>query len=386
MNNHRLFLLFAFFIFLFLLPSTALVFAEEKGGEIVEINVVVEGDIYREKANVSYPARVVAARYGGFENYARAFGGKAPKERIFDFLDEGLGDRFFHILSSYETPPVNAKLKVNDRKPYFEYIRGKNGFLFDEEEAVVALGKALDGDTPTLSLREVEPEVTVAKLKEETRLKGRFSTSIATSSSNRKHNVKLALSAINARILESYERFSFNETVGERTEERGYKNAKIISMGEYVDGLGGGVCQAATTLYVAALKAGMTVNRVAAHTYAPSYVPPSMDAMVSSSSDLVFTNDGGVTYVFAGGMGDEVFVEFYGVKGKSVAPVSEVVEEYPCEKIYDNCDPEKDECVLVKTGVTGKKSRLYLVIDGRKNLVRENVYKPYPETYAKKQE
>jgi vancomycin resistance protein YoaR len=53
--------------------------------------------------------------------------------------------------------------------------------------------------------------------------------------------------------------FSFNLTVGKRTEKRGYKTAKIIVNGEFVDGVGGGVCQVSSTLYNAVLLAGLNV-------------------------------------------------------------------------------------------------------------------------------
>ena len=374
------------FCFFLVLSLFFFLTSENVYAETIVVKMIIEGKEYEERVNVEYPARGVVDDYGSFEAYAESLLGKVEKERIFNYLDEGFGTRFFHILSDLETPPVNAKLEVNDKKPYFRYKKGVNGFVFGEKEAVVALGEALDGKVPTLSLKETPPEITVKTLKEKTRLKSRFSTSIATSSIDRAHNVALALSSINGVILAPYERFSFNEKVGERSEKRGYRNAKVISSGEYVDGIGGGVCQAATTLYVAALKAGMTVNKASHHTYRPSYVPPSFDAMVSSYSDLVFTNDDETTYLFAGREGDIVYVEFYGEEKEKIVLKNEIIEEYPHEVVYENCAPENDEVEKVKSGIDGVKSRLYLLKNGRKILLRENVYKSHPEIYAKKQE
>ena len=86
--------------------------------------------------------------------------------------------------------------------------------------------------------------------------------------------------------------FSFNYTIGERTERRGYKKAKIIVGGEFVDGVGGGVCQVSTTLYNAVLLAGLKVVECHPHSLPVSYVEPSFDAMVNSGwADLKFIND-----------------------------------------------------------------------------------------------
>jgi vancomycin resistance protein YoaR len=119
-----------------------------------------------------------------------------------------------------------------------------------------------------------------------------FSTSYETSSSERKHNIALASKSLNNTIVDVGAEFSFNMTVGARTEKRGYKTAKIISGGEFVDGVGGGVCQVSTTLYNAVVRAGLMVTEYHPHSLQVSYVLPSTDAMVNSgSADLRFVNN-----------------------------------------------------------------------------------------------
>ena len=78
--------------------------------------------------------------------------------------------------------------------------------------------------------------------------------------------------------------------MGKRTAEAGYQNAKIIVDGEYVSGVGGGVWQVSTTLYNAALKAGLEAIEVHAHSLQVGYVAPSRDAMVSTGYDLKLYN------------------------------------------------------------------------------------------------
>ena len=103
-------------------------------------------------------------------------------------------------------------------------------------------------------------------------------------------NIAIAASFLDGITLQAYGDFSFNQTIGKRTSEAGFKQAKIIVNGEYVLGVGGGVCQVSTTLYNAALKSGLEVLESHPHSLCVSYVPPSRDAMVSSSCDLKIFN------------------------------------------------------------------------------------------------
>ncbi len=107
---------------------------------------------------------------------------------------------------------------------------------------------------------------------------------------DRRENIAIAASLIDGITLQAYGEFSFNQTVGRRTAEAGFKQAKIIVNGEYVLGVGGGVCQVSTTLYNAALLSGLQVSEFHPHSLRVSYVPPSRDAMVSTQSDLKLFN------------------------------------------------------------------------------------------------
>lgn len=123
-------------------------------------------------------------------------------------------------------------------------------------------------------------------------LRAEFCTDFSTSSIERKHNITLACKSIDNYFLDVGGEFSFNKVVGQRTEKRGYKKAKIILNGEFVDGVGGGVCQVSTTLYNAVLLANLCINEYHPHSLAVSYVPASFDAMVNSNTaDLRFTNN-----------------------------------------------------------------------------------------------
>ena len=117
-----------------------------------------------------------------------------------------------------------------------------------------------------------------------------YTTYFNVSERGRSENIRIAASLIDGITLQAYGEFSFNQTVGRRTENQGFQQAKIIVNGEYVLGVGGGVCQVSTTLYNAALKAGLQAVEFHPHSLRVSYVPPSRDAMVSSQSDLKLYN------------------------------------------------------------------------------------------------
>ncbi|MBE5754482.1 MAG: hypothetical protein E7340_04040 [Clostridiales bacterium] len=123
-------------------------------------------------------------------------------------------------------------------------------------------------------------------------LRAEFYTSYPSSTDERKTNIMLAAKSLDNILIAPNEEFSFNKTVGERTEKRGYKSAKIIVNGEFVDGVGGGVCQVSTTLYNAVLLAGLKIIEYHPHSLPVSYVAPSFDAMVNSGwADLRFINN-----------------------------------------------------------------------------------------------
>lgn len=140
-----------------------------------------------------------------------------------------------------------------------------------------------------------------------------FSTSFATSSESRAHNVMLAASNFLWREVKAGEELSFNDIVGVRSEERGYKIAHVINNGEYVEGVGGGVCQVSSTLYCAWIRAGLGVKSVRGHSLPSSYCEMSQDATVSEAIDLVIVNDcAGAVFINAYTVNRKLIFEIYG--------------------------------------------------------------------------
>ena len=109
----------------------------------------------------------------------------------------------------------------------------------------------------------------------------RFMTPLDGRMANQRHNAVLCLKHLDGAVIAPGETFSFNETVGTWSRDRGYRRAPVSFGGLLVDSWGGGVCQTSTTLYNAALLAGLEVVERHRHHYAPTYISPGRDAAVA---------------------------------------------------------------------------------------------------------
>ncbi len=220
---------------------------------------------------------------------------------------------------------------------------------------------------------------------------GYFSTWFNPNEQGRCENIALASSFIDGVTIQPYGEFSFNQTVGRRTAKAGYKGAKIIQNGEYVIGVGGGVCQVSTTLYNAALLSGLTVTEFHAHSLAVSYVSPSRDAMVSSNSDFRLYNPYSYPVrIRLKVKNGDLIVTVYGLNAPESRAeykiFSRVIEEIPPPKAEERVG-EKEE--ILRKAKNGIKSEAYLeryekgALVSRK-LMRKDEYLPVREIIVKK--
>lgn len=194
------------------------------------------------------------------------------------------------------------------------------------------------------------------------KLIARFSTYYGDSKPNRKDNVALACRKIDGTVLYPEDEFSFNDIVGARTVENGFKSAYIIKDGEFVEGIGGGVCQVSSTLYNCALLANLTITCVRAHSLPVSYVAPSFDAMVSTASDLRFVNtlSSPVTIKMLAD-GKYLKAEMYGIESCTIRRRSQTIETLPFEIEYrDDATLKLGEEVIDTYGKAGLRSQGFL--------------------------
>ena len=173
----------------------------------------------------------------------------------------------------------------------YEFVPGSYGYGFAPDEAQALVEAAAYGETLRIPLSHTEPEI----LGDEVYFRdvlGHCETK-HTDDENRNTNLRLLCAALDGVILQPGEEFSYNNTVGERTEEKGYKPATAYSGTRMVKDIGGGVCQGSTTLYNCALLADLEILERVCHGAKVGYVPLGLDAAVNwnTKTDLRFKNN-----------------------------------------------------------------------------------------------
>ncbi len=110
---------------------------------------------------------------------------------------------------------------------------------------------------------------------------GTYATSLAGRTPGQRHNALRAASQLNDAVILPGATLSYNGRVRAWASEPGYWKAPVSYAGAMTLAVGGGVCQTSSTLYNAALLAGLEVVERHPHTALPRYVPPGRDAAVA---------------------------------------------------------------------------------------------------------
>ncbi|MBU7007925.1 VanW family protein [Phosphitispora fastidiosa] len=248
------------------------------------------------------------------------------------------------ITREVRVPPKDARLVITPQE-IVEIVEGVNGTEIDFEEAFSQLAPIFRDDREpaiTVSFVEVNPSETTEEVIN-LRINGllaQFTTRFNAENTNRSENVRVAAMALNGRMIKQGEFFSFNDVVGPRSQEAGYKNAKIILNNEFIDGLGGGVCQVSSTLYNVLLRAGINVTERHNHSLVVTYVPMGQDAAVAfGAKDLKFTNNLPCAVIIKASMTrDTVTLKLFGDSSlkKNIRIVNSTIKEYPFKIVYKN--------------------------------------------------
>ena len=289
-----------------------------------------------------------------------------PIEFAYDVVEPDVLD-LDALHAQYYIAPVDAVLNETDYSITHEVL----GYGFDLEVLKAMVAHAGEGETITLDFAYVPAAQTWESI-DATLFKdvlGAVSTN-HTNDSNRNTNLKQACKAINGKLIRPGETFSYNETLGKRTEEKGYKPAGAYSGGKTVQTIGGGICQVSSTLYYACLKADLEIVERTAHGYTVSYMPYGMDATVSwGSLDYKFKNNTDYPIrIEASVSGGQVHVKLIGTDTKDyyVKMTYETVEGPTEGKVvyedykYNNKEGYKDGEVI-QTAYTGRTVKSYRV-------------------------
>ncbi len=181
---------------------------------------------------------------------------------------------------------VNAR--VSKFTPYsenrFEYEEAQQGCKIDSEDLNDQLTEVIQSGTNEYRIiakvETVEAKIKVDDVKNNIKKLVTYQT-VSYNTANGTSNMKVSLEACNGSVIEPGATWSFNECTGDSNlESKGYKPAHVISEGQLVDGIGGGICQSSSTIYNAAVRANMEVEERYNHKWASAYVPTGLDATI----------------------------------------------------------------------------------------------------------
>ncbi len=211
--------------------------------------------------------------------------------------NESIKDQVNKLALNVDREPENAR--VSKFHPFsdnrFEYENGKLGYTMDRDQLVSKIKKFYSSGKKTASVNAkvstLQPSISVENLQENI-----VGLSTATSVSNNTaagtHNMAVALKACNGSIIEPNELWSFNNCTGDSNDAKnGYKKATVISERKLDQGIGGGICQASTTIFQAGALANMDIIERHNHYWASGYACAGEDATIDYPSlDLRMRN------------------------------------------------------------------------------------------------
>ena len=319
-----------------------------------------------------------------------------------------IDDLLSTIKNSIDRPAQDAYYTIdkdNINAP-FQFYDEVNGLVLDTapiREWIFEKLSTMESGTYEIKPESVQPSVRKADLMQRYSLRASATTKIHTSSDEyRNNNIRHALcDFVNGYKLAPGETFSFNTVVGYRTAERGFYPAQEIVYGNYVEGYGGGVCQASTTLFQAALCADLQIVERRPHSEKVRYTELGLDATVylekgsKHNKDFRFKNNtNGDIYIFATVEKDptekknrlRTRVDIY---GPYMGDVHYQLQSTIVETLYADPEYRKDK----KHEYTTYPGELYLYSEGREgykvevyriNTVTQVSEYLYPDTYEPK--
>ncbi len=200
------------------------------------------------------------------------------------------------IVAYINRSPINSQIESFDFvNREFKFTEDSPGVEIDADELFNKVKAQID-TWANGAVVTVEPQIVLADVRK-VDMMNNFKmiaayTTNTTSNKDRNNNIDLSSRAINGTVLLPGQEFSFNDVVGKRTVDKGYKEAGAISKGQSIQDVGGGVCQVSTTLFNAVARADLEVVKRSNHAWPITYISIGEDAAVNwPNLDLVFKND-----------------------------------------------------------------------------------------------
>lgn len=201
--------------------------------------------------------------------------------------------------------PVNARFIFNDETEQLDVLQNSSpGRALDVEATLAQFEDAVYNPELTqrrvkLIFRDVQPTIPDTATAQSLGITERVvqkTTYFYGSTAARRKNIQVATANFHGLVIPPGGVFSFNEWLGDVSVESGYEQGLIIVGNQTITGVGGGVCQVATTAFQTAFYGGFPILERVEHAYRVSYYEegegPGMDATVYSPIvDFRFVND-----------------------------------------------------------------------------------------------
>lgn len=257
-------------------------------------------------------------------------------EEILNRLFKDNAEVYNEMVRNIEKEPIEPSIKFNSFKDeMWEISEGQSGVKINKELLLQMLSSA-GNEHFKVPIIKVEPHFNKNDLLKNTFRRSEQNTSYSGSEAGRRFNLIKAVNCFNNLVVMPNEVVSFNDIIDRRDNGEPYREAIIILDGEFTRGIGGGICQASTTVYNAVLMAGLEIQEVHRHTLPVGYVERGFDAMVNDGgSDMVFKNNTNYPIYFKTYTRDEkVFVRIYGedLHGVIYEKESVIIKELEPEK------------------------------------------------------
>ena len=197
------------------------------------------------------------------------------------------------IYSKLYISPKDASAKIVDGNiVVYEEHKGQAVNKENLKDIIVYKIENLDSSQSEIPLDVLNPKYTYDQLMKIDTLLGSYETYFNPKRKNRVNNITVAAKSTSDILVNTNEKFSFNQQLRDNDAYNKLKVASIILNGKHDKGVGGGICQVSTTIYNAALYAGMDIVKITNHSIPSPYVTKGRDATVSNGSmDFVFKNN-----------------------------------------------------------------------------------------------
>jgi vancomycin resistance protein YoaR len=283
--------------------------------------------------------------------------------------------------------PVDARIDVEQRR----VIPERRGTFLDVFGTLAQLNAAFNSGAARVeaSLEHTDPTTTSEQLRdvEMSAVVGWFQTNYNANEDHRDrtYNLHLAASRVNGYVWMPGAVLDFNAIVGDRSEANGFRMATVISAGELIDGVGGGVCQIAGSLHAASFFAGMEVVDRTPHSRPSGYIKMGLDAtVVYPSINLRLRNTLPFPVVVHTRLNNGLArIELLGARrARAVTFIRKVmprVDRFEEREVPDANLPVGAR-VLTQRGIPGFRITRYRIIRDGDQAVRERWLDAYPPT------